>query len=413
MNNHQSQTNKLCITGFNHKTSTVGEREQLQLSGMDIQSSLQSLKSIDGVLGIIIISTCNRLEFCFVIEESLEPFNILKEFYLEGFNIDLEQYKDIFYTHTGSAATSHLFRVISGMDSLVFGEYQVQNQVKDAYSAACAAKTADKTQHKLFHAAFRTGKKIRSATSLGSGKRSVSGAASKIFIESLDKSESIAIIGVNENTNIIASELQKAGFSSFVFVNRTLYKAEMMAEQYGGMAASLDKVEQALLDSDAVFTCTGASGFIISNEIIGRLRLQKQLPRLIIDMAVPRDVDSAFLPEGIDYYDIGNLQEFLGNEESHRLEDLPAAEKIIADETSIFDTWSSLAADEILEPYAEKFEMIRLQLMSESETHFSRSDLAKIDRMTSQLLHRLQSTFILILKNEAEKKLHPTPEVNE
>ncbi|TAL67326.1 MAG: glutamyl-tRNA reductase [Bacteroidetes bacterium] len=392
----------LYVVGISHKTASVAEREKYQFSRKELPRVLKMIFEFEGVQGIAIVTTCNRLEFYLVLDSGKNPFDIIEKFYL--FNkVDTTNIDKLFYTYSLPEVTRHLFRVICGLESLVLGEYQILGQVREAYSIACEAKTCEKILHKLFHAAFRAGKNVRNSTSLGSGKQSVSGVASKILIDNLKKNDSVAIIGVNENSKILAGELKNSGFSNFLFVNRTLYKAEIMAEQYGGKVFGLDKIEKALSESKAAFTSTGAPGYIITNDIFDKLILKKRLPKLIVDMAVPRDVDMSQIADEINYWDLSRLQDYLARQVQEQLSDLPIAESIIEEEVQIFQAWTEMQNNSLLEPYAEKFELVRQDLLKEYKEQMSDNAFLNLDRFSRSLVHRLQSTFTRALINNKGK----------
>jgi glutamyl-tRNA reductase len=396
---------KLSLIGINHKTSSVEEREKYQINKKELKAASEKLHEYEGLESILILSTCNRLEFYIVHEKDRDAFDLLEIYYTKNRDISVKDNRKLFYFEEDYDATSHLYRVICGLDSLVLGEYQIQGQVRDAYSTACNAKTLDKIMHKLFHAAFRVGKKARSMTAISEGKQSVSGVASKILIDNLKKNAKIAIIGVNENTKIFAQELVEAGYHNFEFLNRTSYKADMMAEQFGGDSHGLDELEKVLFDSDAVFSCTGAKGFVVNCNILERLQSQERLPEYFIDMAVPRDIDISCIEQKVKSFDIGDLKHFLDEEEKLREREIPKVEDIIKSETSIFREWSDSQGNELMAPYAEKFEMIRQQLLEENKAQFSMQAYEKVEKLSRNLMHRLQSNFMRILiKQQAETK---------
>ena len=392
---------QLSVVGISHKTSNIEEREPFQIPRKEFPNAMKSLISLDGVEGVILIATCNRVEFYLTCNNKVKPISVVKEYYRNR-DISLDKSKRLFYTFRNNDVSRHLFRVISGLESLVVGEYQVQNQVKEAYSIACEIKCVDKILHKLLHAAFRTGKKVRTDTALGLGKTSVSGVATKILLENLNKNDVITIIGVNENTKICAEALSGAGFYNFIFSNRTLYKAAIMAEQYGGRASDLSQLEANLGQSDAVFSSTGADSFIICSGMLNRLAAYGRSPRLIIDMAIPRDIDTAGLPDYITKYDISSLRDYLATQSEGKVPAIVDAEKIIEEEVSLFQAWSDTQTNDILAPYAEKFELIRQQVLEESRNQFNPQSYEAADRMTRFMLHRLQSDFVRILLKQKE-----------
>jgi glutamyl-tRNA reductase len=387
---------KLVLIGINHKSSTINEREIFQLETKIEREFLEYFYSMEDVEGIIILSTCNRIEFYMIIHSESSPFDIISKAY-NSLKIDTEKHRTNFYQLEDKEVTEHLFRVISGLDSLVIGEYQIQGQVKEAYSRACDVKTVDKILHKLFHAAFRTGKKVRSDTTLGEGRRSVSGMAAQLMIDNIDKSGTVCIIGVNENTKIMAEKLKSEGFNNFIFVNRTRYKAGMLADEYNGKVIEFDKLEKALSLSNAVYTCTGAPSFIIDSGMINRLHGSNNCPKLFVDMAVPRDIESNDLPNDIKVYDIDNLQRYLDEQMKNRVQAIKEAEQIIEQEVSIFQEWSEMRTNTILEPYSEKFEIIRQQIMDEYKNQLPEAAYEKADKLSRSLVHRMQSTFVRAL----------------
>ncbi|MCX7908184.1 MAG: glutamyl-tRNA reductase [Ignavibacteria bacterium] len=391
---------QISVVGLNIKTANVKDLELCQIPRFNFNHLLKLFASQIGIEGVVFVSTCNRSEIYFSHHNGINPWGIVEEFYKQFFQIDITSKKNLFYSYSGKRAIEHLFRVISGLDSLVIGEYQIQGQVKEAYSIACQVKTVDKILHKLFHAAFRCGKLVRNSTSIGKGRFSVAGIAADIIISFLKDNSSVAIVGVNENTIIISEELSKKGFKNFVYVNRTLHKAQALAEKYGGFALPLDNLAQALEVSDILFTSTASPNQIISSTTINSVFEKFGKPFLILDLAIPRDVQIDGLCEQIFYYDIEKLKEYLDTQQKLRLDEVPLCEKIIKDEVDAFLAWQESASDEIFEPFAEKFERIRKELIEEYIIQIHPTDLEKIDKITRQLLHRTKAIFVSILKEK-------------
>jgi glutamyl-tRNA reductase len=276
--------------------------------------------------------------------------------------------------------------------------------VKEAYSIACQAKTVDKILHKLFHSAFRCGKTIRNSTSIGKGKLSVSGVATEIVLQNLMPETSLLVVGVNENTTILANELKKENFSNFIFANRTLHKAQALADEYGGVAIPLAEIANILPKVSIVFSSTSAPNYIITSDVIRNSFERAGNPRLIVDLAIPRDIESDGIPSEIVYYDIEQIRDYLEKQNKSKLEDLPLCEKIIEQEVALFLSWQESSEDDILGPYAEKFEKIRLELLDEYKNIFAPNEFDKIDKLTRQLIHRSKSIFISVLKEQSEGK---------
>ncbi len=304
----------LCVAGINHKTSSISEREIFQINKKEISGALNYFKSRNGIAGAVIISTCNRLEFYFVVKEGIDTFSIINEYFINSKQVNANSKRDLFYFFHGTDVAVHLFRVISGLESALLGEYQIQGQIKDAYSVACSAKTTEKILHKLFHAAFRAGKCVRTQTKIGSGKQSLSGVAFQLIRETLKKEDTITIVGVNENTRIVAERLYESGFINLNFVNRTLYKAEKLAEKYNGTAYCLERIAEPLTRSSCLFTCTGSPDYIINSRLLNKIYEQNGIPELVIDMAIPRDVDCSGITHEIKVFNLENLKAYLEND---------------------------------------------------------------------------------------------------
>lgn len=390
---------KISVIGLNIKTSSIAELENYQIPRKEFNILLKLFASQIGVEGVVFVSTCNRSEIYFTHFEDAKSFDLVKNFYKEFLKKDIEKNKKLFYQYQNTDAVRHLFRVASGLDSLVIGEYQILGQVKEAYSIACQVKTVDKILHKLFHAAFRCGKIVRNTTSIGKGKTSVSGIATDIVLKSLKPDTTVAIIGVNENTKILAEELKNVGFTNLLFINRTLHKAQQLAEKYGGIAISLHQLDDILGKADIIFTSTSAPSYIIPAKSVNATFETFGKPEIILDLAIPRDVDINGLNENIKYYDIEQLKKYLEGQQKAKLEEIPICEKIIENEVSAFLSWQESANDEFFEPFAEKFERIRRELLEEYSHSLHTEDLVLMDKITRQLLHRVKSVFVNIIKD--------------
>ena len=394
------EISKLVVIGVSHKTSTLAEREKFQINKKDMPGALLSIVSINGVEGVVILSTCNRLEFYLTINPEVEPFSIINHFYRRKGITETPVNEKIFYLCNGISAAKHLFKVTAGLDSMLIGEYQIQGQVKDAYSIACSQNTADKILHKLFHSAFRVGKAVRTKTQFGSCNQTLSGVAFKIIKEKLKKEDAITIVGVNQNTKIMAEKLTQAGFLHLLFVNRKLYRAEEMADKYNGLAFSLDDIEEPLISSKCVFTCTGAPGFIIDAELINKVYSKNKQPKLLIDMAAPRDINTKGLKNDVEIIDLEGLKKYMEKEKEETAFAIPEAEKIIMGETCVFEAWNESQKDETICLLDEKMELARLQLLDEMSLQSSVSELEILDKFSKSLSHRMKTVFTQTIKTK-------------
>ncbi len=397
---------KLVVIGINHNTSSIAEREVYQINKKDLKKSLINFIEMPEVEGIVIVSTCNRLEFYLTVKKEVNPFLIVTDFYLNKAVIKTSLNKNLFYVFDGIDAVVHLFKVTAGLDSMLLGEYQVQGQIKDAYSLACSEKTADKILHKLFHAAFRVGKAIRYRTKIGSANQSLSGAACRLIKDKISKADFITIVGVNQNTKIVADNLSKAGFNHLFFVNRTFAKARELAERYDAAAFGMDNIEEAIKKSSCLFSCTGAPGFIIHSKLINGIVSKNSFPKFIVDMAVPRDINPEGLSSDVELIDLEGLKKYLADTQKEITLDIPEAVRIISNEASIFEVWNESQVDDDTALLMEKLEMDRLQLLDEMRLQVLPNEQKLLDKFSRSMLHRMKSVIIQTAKTKtAEVKI--------
>ncbi len=390
----QSGSGYLAVCGISFRTATLSEREAFHIGRSDLVPAVKLFKTLAGVREVTILATCNRLEIYMFLDEGADSFVTTCEFFRRLKGVEAADKRKLFYIRHGSTVARHLFRVIAGIESLVLGEYQIQSQVKEAYSAACSAKGAHKALHKLFHSAFRVGKAVRSRTSLGAGQYSVSGVALRILKDRIEKNEKVLIVGVNESTRIVAAGLSSAGFENLLFANRTASKAEKMAVRFGGEGIGLDDVPGLVARSRGILCCTGAPGAVISARTLERASARGHHPSIIVDMAVPRDVERPTRPgnpaeDATEFVDLEDLKVHLETEEKERQADLPLAERLIEDVVATFQVWMESAFDQGVANLAKEFDRIRRKCLDEARGHFSPDNTAELERFSRLLMQNL------------------------
>ncbi|RKY91055.1 MAG: hypothetical protein DRQ13_11885 [Ignavibacteriae bacterium] len=239
---------------------------------------------------------------------------------------------------------------------------------------------------------------------MGSGKQSLSGVAYQLIKEVIKKEDAITIVGVNESTKIIAEKLNQSGFTNLNFVNRTLYKAEELAEKYSGTAYCLDRIEDPLAKSKCLFSCTGSPKYVITSDLLKNIYDKTNYPELIIDMAIPRDIDTEGINEDIKIFNLEGLKFYLEKQKENISSDLSIAEKIIEDEANVFEVWSEAQKDDAFAPFAEKMELMRQQLIDETNAQFSEDEFQLIDKFSRSLIHRLKAIVNQALRTNANQK---------
>lgn len=377
----------LAVCGISYNTATLSEREPFQIIRKNLVPALKELQSIRGVKECMILSTCNRFEAYMVVDKDEEAFTILREFFILFRCKDPKVARKHFYVRHGSTVVRHLFRVTAGLDSMVLGEYQIQSQIKEAYSVACSVKAPGKILHKLVHAAFRAGKTVRTRTAVGAGRMSVAGMAVGVMKEKLSSEDPILMVGVNENIRIVAEGLRDAGFRKFIFANRTTYKADKMATRFDGEGHGLDELESLASRARCVVSCTGANGYIIPGEMIARLARGRACPELFLDLAVPRDIESPEDPSlPVNIIDLEDLKGFRKDQMDARKEDLPIAKSMIEDMVCTFQTWMQGAFDPGVGALVKEFERIRQACLNKNRSAFTEEDHDALEKFSRTLM---------------------------
>lgn len=334
---------QIILVGISHKTAPVEIREQISFSKSDIQKALDELKNISSVSECLIISTCNRVEVYAVTGDADRCTNDVKEFLYSFHNISIDFPDSKLYTLSNKNAVRHLYRVAASVDSMVIGEPQILGQVKEAYNNAFNAGTTGIVLNRLLQSSFFTAKKIRSETNIGSNAVSVSyltvELARRIF-EDLS-TRSVMLIGTGEMGELSARHLLNSGVKNLVISSRNFNNAYDMAQKLNGDPIRLEEIYYRLKDVDIVITATGSADFIIKEDHVHQaLKLRKNEPMFLIDIAVPRDIDPRIEDiSGVYLYDVDDLQSVLEKNMNSRMEESKQAEHIIDRVERNFSKW--------------------------------------------------------------------------
>ena len=280
------------VIGINHKTANIKIREAFYISEEEILPLSELIIQKTDITEIVIISTCNRTEIYFYCESLLADKSIEKLIkILQEFKGVEENYENVFYLYKSANAIKHLFEVTSGVDSLVIGENQIVNQVKDFYLKSTKAALTGAMLMRLFQKSFETSKRVRTETNIQHGATSVSYVAVDWCYKKLGdlSDKNILLIGTGETGKIALSHLADKGARKFLLANRTFENAEKFAKLYQGSAIPFESFKNYLPDCDIVITATNAS-----NHLITKADVQKYIngrPNIFVDLSVPRNID--------------------------------------------------------------------------------------------------------------------------
>jgi glutamyl-tRNA reductase len=301
------------------------------------------------------------------------------------------------YSHLDHDAARHLFRVSSGLDSLVVGEPQILGQVKDAYNVASTAQSAGPLLNKLFHWAFGVGKRVRSETALAEGAVSVSFAAvslaKKIFGNLSGRR--VLVIGAGEMGKLTAVHLKAQGVASVMITSRTLAHAQELAHDVGGTVLTWDLLPHALLESDIVITVTGSPKPILTKaQVAAAMPASRTRPLFLIDIAVPRDVDPrAGEIEQVFLYNIDDLQAIVRENLEKRGAEIGRAEQIVEEEAEKFAIWHrSREAVPTIVALRQRFEGIRRSELDRLEPKLASlppEARARVEEITRLIIEKL------------------------
>jgi glutamyl-tRNA reductase len=320
---------------------------------------MHQIRSQPGIEEVVLVSTCNRVE---VYAAGEEPHSVLG--YLDS-RFGLGEDAERLYRHAGGQAARHLFRVVSGLDSMVLGETEIFGQVKSAYAAAQGAGATGRTLNKLFQHAFRVGKHVRSSTQIQQGATSVGGAAvelaEKIFGELRDST--VMILGAGDMSRRTAQSLQSRGARSVIVANRTYERALELASEMGGRAVHYDAWPDEVTKVDVIISSTSAPHHVITPEHVhSALRRRHGRPLFLIDIAVPRDIDPACGEfDDVYLYNVDHLEGMASEARARREKEIQRCEGIIEGEvTSISgvlsmppgELWTPPHADTLIVPAA-------------------------------------------------------------
>jgi glutamyl-tRNA reductase len=321
---------KIFVAGVSYRTAPVEVREQLAVTSSHLAEQACRLQ-VEGELDeVVLLSTCNRVEIYGVKRlESGPSCSLLKA--LGGSELDFRLRG---YVRESDEAVRHLFRVASGLDSMVLGETEVIGQVKTAYEEARAAHLTGGVLNRLFQKAFQTAKEIRSQTSIGRGATSVGSVAvelaERIFHHDLSQHK-VIIIGAGQLGEICVRHFAKKGARSILVSNRSFDRAVELARQFGGEAVRFEACLEAVTHVDIVVAATGCPNTLLRRiDVENLMRRRKNRPLFLIDIAVPRNIDAHVQSlEGVYLYNIDDLQALVRENVGFRQQDLAKCDQII------------------------------------------------------------------------------------
>jgi len=398
----------LALIGVNHKTAPIELRERLAIGRDELPEVTRALAGVPGVLECMVVSTCNRVEMLAAVDGAGAD---LAGFLHRHFGIEESELAPHLYEHRDRQAVRHLFRVAASLDSMVVGEPQILGQVKDAFAVARECGTVSAQLEGLLQSAFAAAKRVRSETEIGSNSVSVASVAvdlaRKIF-GSLS-GHTVFLVGAGKMSELAARSLVQQGAGRILVANRTLERAEDLAERFRGRVVRFEQLHDVASEADIVITSTGAPHPIFLREH-GQafLHRRRNRPMIFIDIAVPRDVDPAMNKlEGIFVYDIDDLQAVAAAHLAERGRVAQDAEALISAEVERFAdrqrAVNAAPAIVALQRQAEEIRLGELRRLQSRLGSLSAEQMAVVEALTRGLVNKFLHQPMQALKQAARE----------
>jgi glutamyl-tRNA reductase len=334
---------EILAVGVSHKTAPVELRERLALPEPRAAEFLRDLRGATDIHEAVAISTCNRTELYLVVGELVEAESRVLAMLCSQAGIGPTGLASAIYSHRNCDAARHLYTVTAGLDSMIVGEAEIQGQIKRAYDAALNNETVGPLTNRLFKAALATGKRVRSETAIGERQLTLPGVAVALAREQLGTLEGreVVVVGTGETGELTARALADAGARALFVATRRRDRALSLAQRYGGRSVSFDELPTVLCRADIVVAATASPHLLLeARELALVMDERRGRPLLLIDLAVPRDIDSSCGDlDGVSLYDIDDLQAVIARNRKVRMAEARKAEGIIEEEIGHFAVW--------------------------------------------------------------------------
>ena len=379
----------LIAVGANHRTAPVEVREKFAYSSGEVGGLLGRIRAA-GAREAALLSTCNRTEL-YLVDSEVDPVPAFWEELSARLGADARQYG---YVRRDREAAAHLFRVASGLDSMILGEAQIQGQVRDAWEASRAESGA--ALNRLFQSALSVASRVRTETGVGRGAASVSSAAvqlAKQIFGSL-RGRRAMVLGAGEMAELALECLVNEGVRAAIVANRTFERAAELAARYGATALHHDACWSQLAEVDVVITSTSAPHPVVRPEHVApTLGARGDRPLCILDIALPRDVDPAVGKlSNVFLYDLDDLRAVVATTLGRRQDELPLAERLLAEEVERYWSWlAGLASVPVLTTLRGTMEQVREQEVASALRrlgHLSAADREAVEHLSRSLMNK-------------------------
>ncbi|MDQ6418645.1 glutamyl-tRNA reductase [Paenibacillus sp. LHD-117] len=402
----------IIAVGLNYRTAPVEVREKFTFAERELPDALKALMGTKSIMECVIVATCNRTELYAVVDRHQLCGHYIRSFMEKWFKLPREHFTNHLYMYEDEAAIRHLFKVTSGLDSMVIGETQILGQVKSAFLQAQDMKTTGTVFNMLFKQAVTMAKRAHSETMIGESAVSVSYAAVELGKQIFGhfNRKTVMIIGAGETGELTAKHLYANGAERILVVNRTFERAAQIADKFGGKPLSLEEAIQKLPETDIIISSTGSEGYVLNrSQVAEAMKRRKSKPLFMIDIAVPRDLDPSIAAvENVFLYDIDDLEGIVESNLEQRRQEAAKIDVMIAEEMAQFEQWyKTLGVVPLIRALQTKAADIHDETMnslSNKLPDLSERELKVIRKLTKSMINQMMQDPILRIKEMAGEK---------
>ena len=410
---------ELLALGISHKTAPVALRERLAFTQSEAGEFSRAATATAEVREAVVISTCNRTEVYLVVGDPVRAESDVLGLLARRADIRPTELAEAIYSPRNCDAARQLYRVTAGLESMIVGEAEIQGQVRRAHEAATRAGCTGPLSNRLFAAALTTGKRVRSETDIGSRRVSVPSVAVDLALSVLGtlQKRHVIILGAGETSELTARALADRGADTIFVANRHADRALSLAQRFGGSVVRLEELPDRLIRADIVLSSTSSPHPIVGREELELVMREREgRPLLLIDIAVPRDIDHGCgALEGVSLYDIDDLQAVVERNLSTRAGEMPRALEIVEEEIQRFARWlGQLDALPTVTALREHGNALVEQVLAENSGRWdsaSPRDLARIEAIARAVMSRLLHEPTIRLRSLAGDRGHASLEL--
>jgi glutamyl-tRNA reductase len=410
---------ELLALGISHKTAPVALRERLAFTEREASEFSAQATATAEVREAVVISTCNRTEVYLVVGDPVQAESDMLGLLARRAHIRPTELAEAIYSPRNCDAARQLYRVTAGLESMIVGEAEIQGQVRRAHEAAREAGCTGPLSNRLFAAALTTGKRVRTETEIGSSRVSVPSVAVDLALSVLGglAERHVVILGAGETSELTARALAEQGAGTIFVANRHADRALSLAQRFGGSVVGLDGLPDQLLRADIVLSSTSSPHPIVGREELELVMAERRgRPLLLIDIAVPRDIDSGCGDlEGVSLYDIDDLQAVVARNLDTRASEIPRAQEIVEEEIQRFARWlGQLDTLPTVSALREHGNALVEQVLRENEGRWesaSPRDLARVEAVAKAVMSRLLHEPTIRLRSLSEARGHASLEL--